>query len=40
MLGVWSPAGGAILGCSGNFKRWDIARKSRSLEAGAGGILS
>jgi hypothetical protein len=31
---AWSPAGGTILGDSGNFRRWDFAEGSRSLGKG------
>jgi hypothetical protein len=31
VLSVWSPAGGTILGGSGNFRMWKLAGESRSL---------
>jgi hypothetical protein len=34
MMGARSSAGGAILGSSGNFRRWDLAGGSRSLREG------
>jgi hypothetical protein len=36
----WFPAGGAILGGSGNFRRWDLAGGSRSLEVGTWGYFA
>jgi hypothetical protein len=30
-VALWSPAWGAILGGSGNFKRWDLVGESKSL---------
>jgi hypothetical protein len=34
VLNTWSPAGGTVLGDRGNFGKWGLAGRSRSLEEG------
>jgi hypothetical protein len=39
-LNTWSPAGGAILGCSGNFQRWNQLEEVGHWEQIFEGVLS